>query len=230
MPKQRRCRRCPQPGPTRAGNRGESRRRARSAHRRVIRPACDLVLELRRPRSRHGHGQVRPHRQQDCRDARQHRHARLLRAPGRSQPRRPRHDHARGPRRRHLQFGRDGRDHHHPAAAQAAWRAAHHHDRQSRLHARRSRDRSPRRRRSGGGLPAQPGADRQHDRDARHGRCAGGRAAREPRLHARGLRARAPRGHARPAPAAARGRRHEHRQGHSEGGTGRSRWQKAWWR
>ncbi len=46
------------------------------------------------PGHRDRHGQVRPCRPQDRRHPRLHRHARLLRASGRSQPWRPRHDHA----------------------------------------------------------------------------------------------------------------------------------------
>ena len=49
--------------------------------------------------------------------------------------------------------------------------------------------RAPGRQRAGRGLPAQPGAHRQHDGDARDGRCAGGRGARGARLHQAGLRA-----------------------------------------
>ena len=45
---------------------------------------------LPRPRRRHRHGQVGPHLPEDRRDAREHRHAGLLPAPGRSPPRRSR--------------------------------------------------------------------------------------------------------------------------------------------
>ena len=48
--------------------------------------------------------------------------------------------------------------------------------------------RAPRCRRARGGLPAQPGADRQHHGGAGAGRCAGGCAARRTRLRRRGFR------------------------------------------
>ena len=55
--------------------------------------AVQAILDVPRPRRRDGHGQERPRRPQDRRHARLHRHAGVLRAPGRGQPRRPRHDH-----------------------------------------------------------------------------------------------------------------------------------------
>ena len=71
--------------------------------------AVDLISAARGRRDRHRHGQVRPRRAQDRGDLRLDRHAGLLRASERGEPRRPRHDHAR--RRHHgaVVVGRDRR-------------------------------------------------------------------------------------------------------------------------
>ena len=90
--------------PPAAGARRGARWRSRRTPSRRSQPRLDAALRrrlprlpgLRRPRRRHRHGQVGPHRRQDRRHAGEHRHAGVLPAPGRGQPRRPRHDHARG--------------------------------------------------------------------------------------------------------------------------------------
>ena len=61
-----------------------------------------------RPRDRHRHGQVRPCRAQDRLHFRLHRHAGAVRASGRSQPRRPRHDRQQRRHHRAVLVGRDG--------------------------------------------------------------------------------------------------------------------------
>ena len=60
--------------------------------------AAAVERDARRARAgdRLGHGQVRPRRAQDRRDAGLDRHAGALRPSGRGEPRRPRHDHRRG--------------------------------------------------------------------------------------------------------------------------------------
>ena len=68
-----------------------------------------MMRGLPRPRHRHRHGQERPCRPEGGRDPLLDRHARLFRASERSQPRRPRHDHARGHDPGLLLVGRDGR-------------------------------------------------------------------------------------------------------------------------
>ena len=60
-----------------------------------VRRGLPAAARLHRPRGRDRHGQVRSHRQQDRRHARQHRHAGVFPASRRGQPRRHRHDHAR---------------------------------------------------------------------------------------------------------------------------------------
>ena len=100
--------------------------------------ACQLMFECAGPRRRFGHGQVRPHRAQDRRDAGLDRHAVVLRASGRSQPRRSRHDHAEGRRARAVQFRRDRRAPDDPAADQAPGHSADRHERQRRILARRA--------------------------------------------------------------------------------------------
>ena len=106
------------PRPDRVGGphaRGRGRRhhRALGRHPRRARPRLHRRrrpdLRRARPADRHRHGQVRPCRAQDRGDLRVDRHARLLRASERGQPRRSRHDHAR--RRDHgaVLVGRDRR-------------------------------------------------------------------------------------------------------------------------
>ena len=68
--------------------------------------AVSLILNCKRPRHRERHRQVRPHRAQDRLHDGEHRHAGLLRAPGRSEPRRPRHDRPRRRVHRHLELRR----------------------------------------------------------------------------------------------------------------------------
>ena len=164
-----------------------------------------------------GHGQVRPHRRQDRRDAREHRHARILPAPGGGQPRRPRHGHEGRCRARDLLLRRDRGTPDDPAALQAHGRAAHRDDRQSALDARARGGRPPRHQRARRSLPAQPRADGEHDGDARDGRCARGRAPQAPRLYRGGFRAFASGRRARSPPAAARLRRHAPRQRPADG-------------
>ncbi len=77
-----------------------------------------------RPRGGHGHGQERPRRPQDRRHARLDRHAGDVRAPGRSQPRRPRHDQVGRPGAGHLQQRRGRGADRDPAGRQAPGRAA----------------------------------------------------------------------------------------------------------
>ena len=146
-----------------------------------------------RPRHRHGHGQERPCRPQDRRHAGLHRHAGLLRAPGRGQPRRPGHGDGRRRGAGHLQQRRERRAGRHPAGDAAPRRDAGGDDRQGRIDAGPAcRPRDLQRRRPGG-LPDEPGAHRQHHRADGAGRCAGGGAARRARLPRGGLRALAPR-------------------------------------
>ena len=86
--------------------------------------AVEQILRRARPRRRDGHGQERPHRPQDRRHAGFHRHAGDVRAPGRGQPRRPRHDQGGRPGAGDLQRRRKRGDHRDPAGAQAPGRAA----------------------------------------------------------------------------------------------------------
>ena len=58
---------------------------------RCVRESRARDARMHRPRDRDGHGQERPRRPQDRRHAGLHRHAGVLRAPGRGEPRRPRH-------------------------------------------------------------------------------------------------------------------------------------------
>ena len=108
--------------------------------------ACRRSSGLHGPGRRHRHGQVRPRRQQDRRDARQHRHARRSSCI----PAEAIHGDigmiTRGRRRaRALELRRDGRTADHPAGHQAPRRAADRDDRQRRLHAGALRDRHARR-------------------------------------------------------------------------------------
>ena len=110
--------------------------------------ACRICLECRGRVVVTGMGKSGPHCRQDCRHARQHRHAGLLPAPGGSRPRRPRHDHARGCGAGAVEFRRDARAGAAAAAPGAPRRAADRHDRQARLHARARGERGARRRAS----------------------------------------------------------------------------------
>ena len=148
--------------------------------------ACRLMLACRGPRGGHRHGQVRACGAQDRRHPRLHRHAGVLRASRRSQPRRPRHDHCRGRGAGAVQLRRDRRtavtilplikrlgmkliaitgkpDSILAKPPTCTWTCS-------------VLQRS---------LPAGPGAHRQHHRGAGHGRRAGDRAAGGARLHRR---------------------------------------------
>ena len=141
-----------------------------------------------RPADRDRHGQVRPCRAQDRGDVRLDRDAGLLRASERSEPRRPRHDHA---RRRHHGAVLVGRDRRAQGPDRLFAPLPHRADRRHRRHRQHAR---ARRRRGAGdaagarGLPAQ---SRPHHLDPDAGRArrrAGDRALGEPRLHRRRLR------------------------------------------
>ena len=120
--------------------------------------ACRADARLPRPRGLHRHGQVRAHRPQDRRDPGLHRHAGLLRAPGRSRPRRPGHDHRRRRRARAVLFRRERRDPDAAAGAQAPGQRADRDDRPAGLVAGARSRRAPGRQRAGRSLPARPGA------------------------------------------------------------------------
>ena len=92
-----------------------------------------------RPRGLHRHGQVRPHRAQDRRDPGLDRHPRLLRAPGRSRPRRPGHDHRRRRRAGAVLFRRERRNPAAAAGAPAPGQQADRHDRPARIRRWRAR-------------------------------------------------------------------------------------------
>ena len=85
-----------------------------AAARRALRSRGRAAARLPRPRHPHRHGQVGDHLPEDRGDAVEHRHARVLPAPGRSDPRRPRRHSARRRRRGAVVQRRDRRD---PAAA-----------------------------------------------------------------------------------------------------------------
>ena len=97
--------------PGRAGARGPRDRgagdpRAHRPHRRGIRPRGAHHSRAPRPRDRERHRQVRSRRAQDRLHHGEHRHARLLRAPRRGEPWRPRHGHAQRRLDRALQLRR----------------------------------------------------------------------------------------------------------------------------
>ena len=165
------------------------RRHRRARHRAARRPRRDLRRRDRpdprraRPRDRHRHGQIRPCRAQDRLDLRLHRHAGAVRASGRSEPRRSRHDRQQRRHHRAVVVGRDG-------GAQESHRLfaplPHRPDRDDRQ---RGLDAGQDRRRGAGaaagarGLPAQSGADHLLADAARARRRARHRAAGKPRLH-----------------------------------------------
>ncbi len=143
---------------------------------------------LQGPRHRHGPGQIRPRRAQDCRHLCLHRHPGLLRACRRSRSRRSRHDHA-------------GRRHHRAVVVRRA--AGDEEPRQLFEPLRHSDDRGDgecgvfagrgRRNRAGiaeraRGLSAQSRADDVVADAGRDRRRAGDRAAGGPRLHGAGVR------------------------------------------
>ena len=107
--------------------------------------------------------------------------------PGRGQPWRSGHDHARRSAAGAVELGRDRRGADAAAAGQAPGGAADRAHRQSALDAGARGRRASGRGRAAGGLPAQPDADREHHRGAGDGRCAGGGAARGARLLRRGF-------------------------------------------
>ena len=90
-------------GPARARSRARSR-----AGRQLRRSGCRHPL-LPRTGDRHRHGQERPYRHEGRRHAVLHRHAGVLRASERGEPRRPRHDHPRRRDPRLLLVGRNRR-------------------------------------------------------------------------------------------------------------------------
>ncbi len=111
------------------------------------------------PGDRHRHGQVGPRRPQDRGNVGLDRHAGLLRASGRSEPRRSRHDHDR--RRHHgaVLVGRDRRAQGPDRLLAALPHRAHRGDRASIEHARQVRRGGAGAARGARGLPAQSGAD-----------------------------------------------------------------------
>ena len=201
---------------TDAGSRSRRRDRAVGGDPRWARPG--LCRRGRNdPRStwtadRHRHGQVRPCRPQDRGDLRLHRHARLFRASGRSEPRRPRHDHTR--RRDHgaVLVGRDRR-------AEGPHRLFPPLQDRTDCRHRLSRQRAGAGCRRGGdaatgarGLPAQSRAYHLDADAAGARRCARDRAPGEPRLHGGEVR-RAASGRAARRHAEVRARRDAQRRG-----------------
>ena len=162
---------------------------------------------LHRARRRDGHGQERPRRPQGGGDAGLDRHAGVLRPPRRSEPRRPRHGDRRRRRPRDLQLA--ARATRSPPSCRRSSASA------SRLIAMTGNvDEQPRppcrhrplERGRPGGVPAEPGADREHDGADGARRRARRRAARCARLSRGGLRALASRRQPRPQAADARRR------------------------
>ena len=140
-----------------------------------------------RPGGGHRHGQERPCRPQDRRHLRLDRHAGALRASGRGQPRRSRHDHRDRSGARPVELGRDAGARRHRGLHPARLDPAAGDRRPRRQHARRHRrpragPAAPRR-----GLPDGPGADHLDHRDPGARRRAGDRPARAPRLRHAGV-------------------------------------------
>ena len=123
---------CTRPCTSGTDHRSRCRPGAHAAYRRQFFAGAEPHPRLQGTSHRQRHGQVRPHRAQDRRDHVQHRHARLFRASGRGQPRRPRHDHRAGCGHRAVLFRRKRRTAHHRARHQAPGRAPDQPDRQSR--------------------------------------------------------------------------------------------------
>ena len=186
------------------------RTRLRAPRRQLLRSDFSAA-RLPRARGRHRNGQIGPQRPQTGRHVRQHRHTRLLRSPGRSQPRGPGHDHDRRRRCRPVQLRRDGGTGQHSPDDKAHRREAHRHDRQRRLQPGAPVRRAPRRARRQRSLPAGPRTDRQHHGRSRPGRCACRHAARRARFRRRGLRPVASGRRARSTSADVRARCHAHR-------------------
>ena len=180
---------------------------ARRAARRRLRRRRRSDPPLPGPRGRVRHRQVRPHRAQARGDAGLDGHAGILRPPGGSLARRPRHDHAGGCRGDAVEFRRDRRARAADAAPQATGREDRRADRQRAVVARAGGRRASRRGGRRRSLPAGSRADGQHDRHAGAGRRARARAARRARLLGRGLRPLASRRPARAPPAHPRARR-----------------------
>ena len=168
-------------------------------------------LRVEGPRRRDGHGQVRARRRQDRLHPRLDRHARLLHAPGRSEPRRPRHDRLGDVV---IAISNSGESDEIlrvlPLIKRRGAKVIAITGRASSTLAARVR-RAPRRGRREGGVPDEPRADREHHRRARARGRARRRAARRARLRERRLRD-APSGRrARPQAPPARVRRDAHR-------------------
>jgi hypothetical protein len=147
-------------------------RRAHGGHAQRPRPAFRRRggADGRRPGpgDGHGHGQVRPYRPQDRRDARLHRHPGLLHAPRRGLPRGSRHDPGRpGRDRRPVLVRRDHRAVGRDLLRQALSRAPRRHHGAGRLDARPSGGHLPRPAPRSRSLPQRPGAHHLHHHAAR---------------------------------------------------------------
>ena len=125
--------------------------------------AVDYAVRVPRPRRRDRHGQVGHHLPQDRGDALEHRHRGVLSSPRRGDPRRPRHAARRRRRGHRVAQRRDRRSD--PAARvdPPHRRAADRDYRRSALDAGACGGRVAQLRHRRRGLPAQPGADGEHD-------------------------------------------------------------------
>ena len=164
-----------------------------------------------RPHRRHRHRQIRRRGSEDRRHAQLDRRPRLFPRRHQGGPRRSRHGPSRRRRTGVIAQRRERGDPAPAGAAAAVGPGADRADRQRRQHPRPQGRRGGGLRAAGRGLPARPGAQRQHHGDDRPGRRPGVRVEPGARLHARGLRP-LPSGR-QPGPQAPQGRG-----GHAPGG------------